>query len=139
EYYNKGEFEKAVELYDKLSKKKENSRAIHDNYLNALIRLKDYETADKFLKLEIKNFPELIVYKADRAYLKEISEGAEAAEVLYQEIVQEAASNDAQVYQLQNFLYRTNKMNLLIDLLLQSRAKGKDPAKHNIQLARAYL
>ncbi len=139
EYYKKGEFEKAAEIYEKLSRKKETSRAIHDNYLNTLLKLKDYANADKFLKQQIKDFPELIVYKADRAYLKEVSEGAPAAEPLYNELIEEAATNDAQVYQLQNFLYRTNKMNLLIDLLLKSRAKGKDPAKHNIQLARAYL
>ena len=139
EYYKQGEFEKAADIFEKLSKKKENSRAIHDTYLNTLLRLKDYETADRFLKQEIKLFPELIVYKADRAYLKEIAEGEEAATPLYEDLIEEASQNDSYVYQLQNFLYRTNKMEMLTDLLLKSRAKGKDPDKHNIQLARAYL
>jgi tetratricopeptide (TPR) repeat protein len=139
EYFKKGEFEKAAELYEKLSKKKETARVIHDNYLTTLIRLKDYDSADNFLKQEIKNFPDLIVYKADRAYLKEVAAGQEAAEPFYQELVKEASSNDTQVYQLQNFLYKVNRINTLIDLLVQSRVKSKDPNKHTIQLARAYL
>ncbi|WP_304236488.1 tetratricopeptide repeat protein [Jiulongibacter sediminis] len=139
EYYNQGEFEKAVELYEKLSRKKENSRAIHENYFNALVRLKSFDEAERYLKAEIKDFPELIVYKADLAYLYEISDQTERAEEAYQNLIEEASGTDAYVYQLQNFFYRTNKMNTLIEMLLRSRERSKSLDKHNIQLARAYL
>lgn len=139
QYYNQGEFEKAVELYEKLSRKKENSRSIHDNYFAALVRLKNFEEAEKFLKSEIKDFPELIVYKADLAYLYELSNQSDRAEEAYEDLIEEASAKDAYVYQLQNFFYRTNKMNTLIEMLLKSRERSNSADKHNIQLARAYL
>lgn len=139
EYYNQGEFEKAVELFEKLSRKKENSRAIHENYLKALIRLKNFDQAEKYLKSEIKDFPELIIYKADLAYLYELSGQTERAEEEYQNLVEEASTKDSYVYQLQGFFYRTNKINSLIHILLKSRERSNSTDKFNIQLARAYL
>lgn len=139
EYYSKGEFDKARLLYEKLSKVRDNNKLIHDNYINTLIRLKDIAAAEKYLKQEIKDNPDQIVYKADLAYLKETDHQTAEADKLYDELLNEAADKDAYVFQLQNFFYKTNKMNMLIDLLLKSRVKSKQANKHNIQLARAYL
>ncbi|MFT5883820.1 MAG: tetratricopeptide (TPR) repeat protein [Arcticibacterium sp.] len=139
EYFNQGEYEKAVEIYEKLSKRKENSLAIHDNYSSALIRLKEYEKARKFLIQEVKNYPDIITYRADLAYLLEISNKMEDAEEAYRELIKEAASKDNYIYQLQNFFYKTNKMEMLIDMLLLSRERSKDVSRHNTLLARAYL
>ncbi|MGR3811285.1 tetratricopeptide repeat protein [Jiulongibacter sp. NS-SX5] len=139
EYFNQGEFEKAAELYKKLSRDKQNSRSIHDNFYKTLVRLKQFKEAEEYLKKEVKDFPTLIVYRADLAYLYEQSGDTETAEEAYHELVETAAAKDAYVYQLQSFLYRTNKMDVLIDLLLRSRELSNSPDKHNIQLARAYL
>ena len=82
EYYNKGEYEKAAEVFEKLSKKKENGRLIHDNYLNSLIRLKQFDKAKDFLRQEIKTYPNVVVYEADLAYLIEVSGNMAGAELL---------------------------------------------------------
>lgn len=139
EYYNQGEFGKAAEIYEHLSKNKENSLAIHDYYVNALMRLKEYDKASKFLIQEIKRYPDLIKFQADMAYLLEISNKPKEAEVAYKNLIKAASIKDNYVYQLQNFFYKTNKMEMLIEMLLLSRYRSKDPSKHNIHLARAYL
>ncbi len=139
EYFSQGEYEKAVELYQRLSKKKENSRSIHTNYLDALLRLRNYNEAEKFLLQEIKDFDQLITYKAELAYLYEMSEQQDKADIAYRKLMEEASEKDAYVYQLQSFFYETNKMEMLIELLLKSREQSKSLDKHNIQLARAYL
>jgi tetratricopeptide (TPR) repeat protein len=139
EYFKQGEFEKAAELYEKLSKKKENGRTIHNDYLECLTRLRDYETADKFLKQEIKNFPDIIEYEADYAYLLELQNRIKESDIAYKALIQKASEKDIYVYQLQNFFYKTNKMDLLIEMLLKSRELSKSKDKNNIHLARAYL
>ncbi|AWV99755.1 tetratricopeptide repeat protein [Arcticibacterium luteifluviistationis] len=139
EYYNKGEYEKAAEVFDKLSKKKENGRLIHDNYINSLIRLKQFDKAKDFLRQEIKTYPDVVVYEADLAYLIEVSGDQAGADRAYGELIDKASEKDSYVYQLQNFFYKTNKIDLLIDMLLKSRLRSKSDDKHNIHLARAYL
>jgi tetratricopeptide (TPR) repeat protein len=139
EYFEKGEYEKAIEIFAKLSKKKENNRAIHANYLESLTRLKKYEIAEKFLKQEIKDFPDIVEYEADYALLLENQNKKEEANKAFERLIEKASEKDAYVYQLQNFLYKTNKMNLLIELLLKSRERSKISTKHNVHLARAYL
>lgn len=139
EYYNKGEYEKAAEVYEKLSKKKDNGRLIHDNFLNSLIRLKQFDRAKNFLRQEIKTYPNVVVYEADLAYLIEVSGDLTGADMAYQELIEKASQKDSYVYQLQNFFYKTNKIDLLIDMLLKSRLRSKSNDKHNIHLARAYL
>ena len=69
----------------------------------------------------------------------ELSGKSSESESAYKALIETASEQDIYVYQLQNFFYQTNKIDLLIDLFLLSREKGKDPDKHDIHLARAYL
>ena len=57
EYYDNGEFEKAVELYDKLAKKKIYIYAIHKKYADAMLKLEQYAKAEKYLKKQVKAYP----------------------------------------------------------------------------------
>jgi predicted Zn-dependent protease len=139
EYFKNGEYQKAADMYAVIAKKKGQSRLIHSNYYNALIKLKQYDEAEDFVKKQIKTYDNIITYQADYAYLLEISGKVIEAENAYKELIETAAKQDTYVYQLQNFFYQTDKINLLIDLFLLSREKSKDPEKHDIHLARAYL
>lgn len=142
EYFKKGEFEKAVEYYKKISKsakEKESSRLIHDNYIVALTKLKDFEEAEKFLKKQIKAYPNSVNYKADYAYLLENFNKKEEAEKEFKTIIEEASKTDAYVYELQNYFYKIKKYEYVVDILLKNREKSKQVSKNDIQLARAYM
>lgn len=138
-YFRQGEYDKAAELYKKLSSNRDQARIIHNEYLATLTKLKDYETGEKFLKSQIKNNPNSISYKADLAQLFEVSGREQQANLEFEKLIEEASKVDAYTYELQNFLYKSNKIDLAVKLLLSSRAKSKDPFKHDTQLARAYL
>lgn len=139
EYFKNGEYEKAKEMFGSIAKDRKESRLIHGNYLNTLIKLKDFDTAEKFLKRQIKTYSNLITYQADLAYLLELSGQESAAKDAFENLIEKASEKDTYVYQLQNFFYQTNKMDLLIDLFLRSRKRSDIPDKHNVHLARAYL
>jgi tetratricopeptide (TPR) repeat protein len=138
-YFKQGEYEKAAEYYKKLSGNKDQARLIHDNYLSTLYKLKDYDTADKYVKALIKNNPNGIVYKADLIQIIDMSGKTEEAELEYIKLIEESAKIDAYVYELQNFFYKANKIDLAIKLLLTSREKSNNPTKFDTQLARWYL
>jgi tetratricopeptide (TPR) repeat protein len=138
-YYKQGEYDKAVEIFKKLSTNKTQALQIHNFYLNALYKLKDYEQAEKFLKNQIKNFDNVISFKADYVQLLEITNNPELAFKEYEKLIEAALKSDNYTNELQNYFYKANKIDKAVDLLIKSREKSKDPNKHDTQLARAYL
>lgn len=138
-YFKQGEYDKAAELYKKISNNKDQARLIHNDYLATMVKLKDVVSAEKFLRTQIKNNPTLLSYKADLAQVFEISNRAELANQEYEKLIEEASKNDQQVYELQNFFYKANKIDFAVKLLLSARSKSKDIYKFDTQLARAYL
>ena len=69
EYYVQGEFEKARDIYGKLSKQRQFLSLIHTNYLSLLITTKDYSEAEKYLKRVLKYYPDNVMYRVDYAIL----------------------------------------------------------------------
>jgi hypothetical protein len=138
-FYKQGEYDKAAELYKKVSGNKDQARQIHNNFLNTLYKLKDYKTAEKFIKNQIKANENNINYKADYAQFLEFSVNPEAGNKEYFNVIEQAAKTDAYVYELQNYFYKANKIDLAVKLMLIARDKTNDPFKFDTQLARAYL
>ena len=137
EYFQKGEFEKANELYKKLAKDNNQANLVHDNYLQTMLRLKDVENAEKFLKKQIKTNPNQITYKADLAFLGAASKKEETPD--FQELINEALRVEANVYILQNYLYKKNEYKLIVELLEKAQQQSNEKGKYSLQLARAYL
>jgi tetratricopeptide (TPR) repeat protein len=138
-YFKQGEYDKATEIFKKLSLDKSKARLIHENYLSTMIKLKDFDGANKFLKSQIKYNENQITYRADLAQLHEISGKSDLAIFEYNTLIEEAAHVDSYVYELQNFFYKANKIDMAVKLFLTARSKGNDPFKFDTQLARGYL
>ena len=65
EYYAQGEYDKALMLYDNLSKNYENIPLIHNNYFFLLIESGEFVKAEKYIKRLIKRFPNNLYYHLD--------------------------------------------------------------------------
>ncbi|PWJ36031.1 tetratricopeptide repeat protein [Sediminitomix flava] len=70
EYYFNGEYEKAIEYYEKALKEDETSISeVHKKYLSALINNKEFKKAQKYLKRQIRKDPLSPVYNVDYGLL----------------------------------------------------------------------
>lgn len=69
EYYQQKEWEKALSLYERLSKDEEMIEDIHQAYFATLIQLKEYKDAKKYLRKRIKNEPLNPRYQVDYGVL----------------------------------------------------------------------
>ena len=138
-YFRQAEYDKAAELYKKIASNKDQARVIHNDYLATLYKLKDIPTAEKFIKTQIKNNAYNISYKADYATLLENSNRAELAKREFDNLINQYAGDDNGVNELQNYFFKTNRIELAADLLLVSRKKSNDPSKHDINLSRVYM
>ena len=69
QYYQSGEYQKAITLYQELNKKSV-SAAYFPHYFNCLLQLEDYKTAEKLAARIVKKFPKsLLAQKVIILYL----------------------------------------------------------------------
>jgi len=140
EYFKQGEYEKAKDIYLKISKDKNNIRLIHQNFVQCLFKLKNFDEAGKYLKRQIKsNDLTAIVYRSDYINLLEITGKFEEAQKEMEILIELAARTEGTIYELQEMLYRNSKTELVIQLLNKGREIAKDQNKYAILMARAYL
>jgi len=57
EYYEQGEYEKAVQYYEKIAKKNPSASYIYNNYLDAMLRLEQLKNAEKYIERCLKDRP----------------------------------------------------------------------------------
>lgn len=55
EYFKQGEYEKAKDIYLKISKDKNNIRLIHQNFVQCLFKLKNFDEAGNILNVKSKS------------------------------------------------------------------------------------
>ena len=80
EYMKAGEYEKAKSIFHKLAKNKETAKVIHKAYLQTLIKLKEFDEAEKFVKKQIRNSDGNAKYIIDYGRLLEIANKIEEAQ-----------------------------------------------------------
>jgi tetratricopeptide (TPR) repeat protein len=73
EFYNRGEFDKAIGYYKKLLQQKPESQFIYQQFLNCVFNTKDYKTAEQELKLLIKKTKDPIEIQIDLGYIYTLS------------------------------------------------------------------
>lgn len=140
EYFKQGEYEKAKDIFQKIAKDKNNIRLIHQNYIQCLFKLKNFDEAEKYLKRQIKsNDLTGIVYRSDYTSLLEMTGKFEEAQKEMEILIDLAARSEGTIYELQDLLYRNSKTELVIQLLKKGREIAKDENKYAILMARAYL
>ena len=140
EYFKQGEYEKAKNIFQKIAKDKNNIRLIHQNYIQCLFKLKNFDEAEKYLKRQIKNNDLTgIVYRSDYTNLLEMNGKFEEAQKEMEILIDLAARTEVTIYELQDMLYKNSKTELVIQLLKRGREYAKDENRFTILMARAYL
>jgi tetratricopeptide (TPR) repeat protein len=140
EYFKQGEYEKAKSIFQKIVRDKSNERIVHTNYLQCLVRLKEFYEAEKYLKRQIKSNPSVgIIYRFDYAILLETIGKFEEAQKEMEVLIHQAARTEATTYELQDLLYQNNKADFVVELLKKGREFTKDENRYAILMARAYL
>ena len=140
EYFKQGEYEKAKDIFQKIVRdKKTNAILVHQNYLQCLLKLKDFDEAEKFLKRQIKSNEASITYRADYANLLEVTGRIDESQKEMNQLIDLAAKSEGTIYELQDFLYKNTKTEQVIQLLKKGREFFRDENKFALFLARAFL
>lgn len=138
EYFKSGQYLKAKILYEELLKDKSKTDFIYNNYLQTLIKLGDFQTAEKFIKKNIKKNDSYPLYKIDHyGLLKTQNKNVEAQKLLdkYAEQLSDKKDYILEAYQI---LVERNENAFIVSLLTKSRQKLKDVTAFAEQLANAH-
>ncbi len=138
EYYINGELEKAGDLYEKLAETTKNIPIIHNNYFTLLLELREYKTADKYLKKIIKTFPQNVYYQIDKGVLIRQQGDLEESDKYFRQFIETNKGNEYKMrLAAQNFISK-RYYEFAEEALLASRKTLKDDNKHALELANVY-
>lgn len=139
EYFKAGEYEKAKSIFQKLAKSKESKNEVYNYYLETLLKLKEWNEAEKYIKKQIKNAdkenPQFLV---DLARLYENLERKEEAQKNYLLAIEKVRENEDAVRNLANNFAGRGQFDLAIQTIEVSRLFFKSDDKYAIELANFY-
>lgn len=137
-YYQSGEYQKAIDLYEKLAKKPGNIPFIHKNFLDALISSAKFPQAEKYLQRNIKQFPYSYQYSADYLHVLLLQNEQEKADRFFQSLSQDIIRNDNALRVTAHQLMSYQHLDYAEKLYLEGRAKNKDPHAFAYDLGTLY-
>ena len=120
QYYKDKEYDKAVELFEKIHAKKPDSY-IYYYYFYSLLELERYDDAEKMLKKQVKAYPNVPRYKVDLGFVYERSGENAKAEKLYQECLKNLQAKENAVSELNNAFMARGKYDYAVETILKGR------------------
>ncbi len=135
-YFNKGEYQKAEELYSKIINDKRLFQLAYPDYLKTLIALRNYKEAEKLVKRTIKQYPDNYTFEVDLGKVYQAAGDKSAAEKQFNRLVQQTTTDNtiavASAF-LQNDLFDYAEK-----VYLRGRELSKNPLEHNRSLIALY-
>ena len=137
-YYNQGDTEKAISLFDDLAKDQKNIPLIHNNYFFLLLENKLYDDASKYLKRVTRKFPNNLNYILDEGYLLYHQGKEDAAGKFFEDIIKDVSQQTFQSRLAAEYFVNKQLYTYAVDALQSARRiLGTDKA-YALELANIY-
>ena len=120
QYYKEKEYDKAVELFEKIHAKKPDSY-IYYYYYYSLLELERYDDAEKMLKKQVRAYPNIPRYKVDLGFVYERSGDNPKAEKIYQECLKNLPAKETAINELNNAFMARGKYDYAAETILKGR------------------
>lgn len=137
EYYKNKEFDKAAVLFSELYAAQSN-KLYFTYYLNCLVELKDFETAEKIIKKEIKRNGNDLSFYVDLGFIYKIQNKLKDADLEFQKAVKFLAPENNQIILLANQFIIRREYNYAEQTYLKGRKLLKETYGFNFELANLY-
>ena len=136
QYYRNGEYEKAVVLYEQLYKDNPNSSGYYRNYYKSLLAMKDFETAEKVVKKQMKKRKKDPNLYVDLGLLYKNQDQTEQAEKEFDKAL--GMAEKMQISSLGVTFSNFDEQQYAVKAYLKGRELMGDPKMFGYELARAY-
>ena len=138
QYYNQGDIDKAMRLYESLSKQDRNIPLIHQNYLTLLLDLQDFKTAMKYIDRAIKRFPDNSNYAVDKGLIY-MAMGEDArADQYFKQLIEVLSRDNFKARRVVQYMLSRQLTDYAILMLTTARYHAKNPMMFALDLANIY-
>lgn len=121
QYFMNGEYDKAKGIYEKLYQSNSYKELVYDNYVQTLIKLREYGDAEKIIRKKIKENASDFNNKINLGLLlKEKGDSAESEKV-FNEVIRNMPADAFYIGQIANNFYRINDYHLALKTFLNGR------------------
>ncbi|ARS41486.1 hypothetical protein CA265_18240 [Sphingobacteriaceae bacterium GW460-11-11-14-LB5] len=120
QYYQDGDYEKAVVLLEKLYAIP-NNEAYFDIYFNTLLKLKRYDVAEKVVKREIKKNPQNDIYPIALGKLYQEKGDTQNSNKIFSDVISKLPKDEFKIRNLANSFYRFENYEFAVQTFKQGR------------------
>jgi tetratricopeptide (TPR) repeat protein len=135
-YFKNKEYDKAVDLYEKLYDKTK-SKVYFNYYLKCLLELDEHKKAERTIKKQIRKYPDDLTYYVELGDLYETIGEYEKASETYDDAIKEIGRSRSMIIRLSNEFLSKRKYEYAEKTYLQGRKKMKNYDFH-YELATVY-
>lgn len=138
QYFNNNEYEKAAVMYEALAEREERNDFFFNRYIDCLLNLQDYETAEKAIKKQLRrngDNPQLYVTYGT---LFERQGKLEESKAQYQKAVEKVAIDFVAVDRLARSFRDMNKYDFAIQAYERSAKMSGEPYRFSFNLGDLY-
>lgn len=138
EYCVNGDFDKALDIYEKLAGNPQYIQQIHNNYLNILISKGAYKQAEKHLKKATKYYPSNVFYQIDYGLLYQEMGELEKAENSFNQTIEKSKDNKYLIGSAAQYFISKQLTPYALKAYQQARKSNKDKTSFALELANTY-
>ncbi|WP_258102930.1 tetratricopeptide repeat protein [Marinoscillum sp. MHG1-6] len=138
EYFQKGELQKAEEIYQELYKNPAALPLIYSNYLDLLLRSEEHKSAESLIKSAQKYFPSNTQYQVGLLKLYEVSSQTDEQDKYLKKLRKEYGDNNFALANLAKYMANQQLNEFAIDFYKEAREISRTSYAYALELAALY-
>ena len=125
-------------FYQKLIKRENIEKIVYKKYVSTLQNLKEWNEVDKYIRKNIKNEPENVMYKVDYGYNLEIQGKANDSKKYLEKLIEESTKDQNKTEELAAYFIKNNQYELAEKTYLSARKNSGNKSLYALQLGNIY-
>lgn len=138
EYYRRGEIDKAVSMYESLAKNPRNIPVIHQNYFEAMLNMRAYKQASKYIDKVIRQYPTDVRYAIDKGILFFDSGDKSRGDNYMRALVNAVSKDYTKTRRAVQYMVSRQLLKFASLTLISARKYAGNPTLYSIDLANIY-
>ncbi|MBI4946925.1 MAG: tetratricopeptide repeat protein [Bacteroidetes bacterium] len=136
-YFQNKDFEKAAVFYKELFEES-NAKVYFDYYIKCLIELGDFDTAEKYIRKQIKKSGNTLLYTIEMGSLYKQANKPDKATELYETVIKKMTADQNEIIQLANNFLTKQEFEWAEKVYLQAKKLLKEYYTFSFELANVY-
>jgi predicted Zn-dependent protease len=138
EYFIKGDKEKALSMYQSLSRHPENIPAIHNNYLSLLLELGKYKEAEDYVERVLRKVDDRTSYRVDLGLVYLQAGEMQKADKYLKSLVRSSLADAYRTKSISDYLAAHNQPEYAVWVLQELRTSLGNPTAFTLEMANLY-